>query len=80
MPDELLIQGGHIVTVDPSLGDFVDGDVLVRDGVIAAVGHHLAASAPDTEVIDARGRLLIPAWSTRTVTCGRVPSAGSLRR
>ena len=42
MPTEILIQGGHVVTVDPSLGDFVDGDVLVRDGVIAEVGPHLA--------------------------------------
>ena len=60
MPTELLIQGGHVVTVDPSLGDFVDGDVLVSDGLIAEVGHHLVASAPEAEVIDARGRLVIP--------------------
>ena len=60
MPTEILIQGGHVVTVDPSLGDFVDGDVLVRGGVIAEVGPHLAASTPDAEMIDARGRLVIP--------------------
>jgi 5-methylthioadenosine/S-adenosylhomocysteine deaminase len=60
MPDELLIQGGHVVTVDPNLGDISDGDVLVRDGVIVAVGPHLAPSAPDAEVIDARGRLVMP--------------------
>jgi len=64
MPDnkakELLIQGGHVVTVDPELGDLPDGDVLVRNGVIAAVGPDLAASTPDAEVIDARGRLVMP--------------------
>jgi 5-methylthioadenosine/S-adenosylhomocysteine deaminase len=60
MPKELLIRGGNVVTVDPSLGDFADADVLVRDGVIAEVGHHVATSAPDAEVIDARGRLVIP--------------------
>jgi cytosine/adenosine deaminase-related metal-dependent hydrolase len=60
MPKEILIQGGHVVTVDPSLGDLVDGDVLVRDGVIAEVRHDLVASTPDAEVIDARGRLVIP--------------------
>ena len=60
MPEEILVQGGHVVTVDPSLGDFVDGDVLVRDGVIAEVGPHVVASTPDAEVIDARGRLVIP--------------------
>jgi 5-methylthioadenosine/S-adenosylhomocysteine deaminase len=60
MPEEILIQGGHVVTVDPNLGDVVDGDVLVRDGVIAEVGPHLTASTSDAEVIDARGRLVIP--------------------
>jgi 5-methylthioadenosine/S-adenosylhomocysteine deaminase len=60
MSKEILIQGGHVVTVDPSLGDFVDGDVLLRDGVIAEVGPRLAPSTADAEVIDARGRLVIP--------------------
>jgi 5-methylthioadenosine/S-adenosylhomocysteine deaminase len=55
---ELLIKGGHVVTVDPELGDVVGGDVLIRDGVIAAVGTDL--SAPGATVIDARGRLVIP--------------------
>jgi cytosine/adenosine deaminase-related metal-dependent hydrolase len=35
---ELLIKGGHVVTVDPDLGDLPAGDVLVADGVITAVG------------------------------------------
>jgi 5-methylthioadenosine/S-adenosylhomocysteine deaminase len=60
MPKEILIRGGHVVSVDPSIGDFLDGDVLVRDDLIAAVGSHLAASTGATEVIDARGRLVIP--------------------
>src|SRR5271163_2743046 len=60
MPEEILIQGGHVVTVDPSVGDVIDGDVLVRDGVIAEVGRGLTASTADAEVIDARGRLVIP--------------------
>ena len=34
MPKELLITGGHVVTVDPDLGDLVVGDVLATDGVI----------------------------------------------
>src|ERR1700733_10694359 len=60
MSKEILIQGGHVVTVDPGRGDLIDGDVLVRDGVIADVGRDLAGSTPDAEVIDARGRLVIP--------------------
>jgi 5-methylthioadenosine/S-adenosylhomocysteine deaminase len=60
MSTELLIKGGYVVTVDPALGDQPDSDVLVRDGVIAGVGPRLQASAPDAEVIDADGRLVIP--------------------
>ncbi|HEY2437761.1 MAG TPA: amidohydrolase family protein [Solirubrobacteraceae bacterium] len=60
MTRELIIKGGYIVTVDPKLGDLPDGDVLVRDDIIAAVGPALTTSALDAEVIDARGRLVIP--------------------
>jgi 5-methylthioadenosine/S-adenosylhomocysteine deaminase len=60
MPKELLIKGGNVVTVDPEIGDLPAGDVLVRDGTIVDVGPNLATSAPDAEVIDAQGRLVIP--------------------
>jgi 5-methylthioadenosine/S-adenosylhomocysteine deaminase len=36
------------------------GDVLVRDGVIEAVGGDLAALAPDARVVDASGLTLLP--------------------
>ena len=55
---QLLIKGGHVVTVDPEIGDVIGGDVLVSDGVIVEVGKEL--SAPGATVIDARGRLVIP--------------------
>src|ERR1700734_2693082 len=60
MPNELLIKGGDIVTMDPAVGDLRDGDVLVRDGVIAEVGAGLETSVADAEVIEAKGRLVIP--------------------
>src|SRR5580704_713299 len=60
MPKELLIKGGHVVTMDPALGDQPESDVLVRDGVIVKVGPGLKTSAPDGEVIEATGRLVIP--------------------
>ena len=60
MPRELLIKSGHVVTVDPDLGDLVAGDVLVTDGVITAVGADLTPATADAEVIDAAGRLVIP--------------------
>jgi 5-methylthioadenosine/S-adenosylhomocysteine deaminase len=60
MAKELLIKGGNVVTVDPAIGDLPVGDVLVRDGSIVGVGPNLATSETDAEVIDARGRLVIP--------------------
>src|SRR3984957_17420194 len=60
MPDELLIKGGDVVTMDPALGDQPDSDVLVRKGVIVEVRSGLETSAPDAEVIEAKGRLVIP--------------------
>ena len=60
MSKELIIKGGHVVTVDPDLGDLAVGDVLATDGVITAVGTDLRPATADAEVIDAAGRLVIP--------------------
>ena len=56
MTTSTLIRGGHVV--DPSLG--LDGvaDVLVRDGVIAAVGTNLDGSG--ASVVDASGLVVTP--------------------
>jgi cytosine/adenosine deaminase-related metal-dependent hydrolase len=50
MPNKLLIKGGHVVTMDPALGDQPDSDILVSDGVIVEVRPRLETSAPDAEV------------------------------
>jgi 5-methylthioadenosine/S-adenosylhomocysteine deaminase len=60
MSKELLIKGGHVVTVDTHLGDLPVGDVLATDGVITAVGKDLKPATAEAEVIDAAGRLVIP--------------------
>jgi 5-methylthioadenosine/S-adenosylhomocysteine deaminase len=60
MPHELLLKGGLVVTMDDSRGDLSDADVLIRDGVIAAVDRGLSTSIRDADVIDATGRLVIP--------------------
>jgi len=60
MPKELLIKGGHVVTVDPDLGDLPAGDVLVADGLIVAVGPDLEPTTTAAEVVEAAGRLVIP--------------------
>ncbi|WP_187284463.1 amidohydrolase family protein [Streptomyces sp. uw30] len=48
------------MTLDPGIGDLPQGDVLIRDGIITAVGPALAPQVPGTRVVDARGRLVIP--------------------
>lgn len=64
MSNRLLIRGGHILSMDPAVGDFPRGDLLVEDGRIAAVGSVLPGNgaAPDAEVIDATGFIVIPGF------------------
>lgn len=56
----LLIKGGCVLTFDVVIGDFDRGDVLVVDGMIAAVGP--AIEYPDAEVIDASGTIVMPGF------------------
>ncbi len=60
---DILVRGGTVVTCDAS-NRVVAGDVLVRDGVIAAVGEGVArfALSPVARVIDARGCAVIPGF------------------
>jgi dihydropyrimidinase len=53
----LLIRNGEVVTAE---GHFV-GDVLCRNGVIAAIGLGLEAP-PNTEIIDATGQYVFPGF------------------
>src|SRR6266850_2350564 len=48
-----ILRGGHVITMDRSLGDIPIGDVHVRDGEIAAVAP--SVDAPGAEIISARG-------------------------
>ncbi len=57
---ELLLKNGLVVTVDDQLGDLQDADVLIRDGVIVAVGPGGLAASANVEVIDCTGRLVVP--------------------
>lgn len=58
MTSELLIRNAYVLTMDAARGDIAGGDVHVRAGAIAAVGRGLAA--PDAEVIDGTGMLVLP--------------------
>ena len=55
----ILLQGGIVLTLDPSRGDFMPGDVLIQGNRIVAVGPPIAPPN-DCEVIDARGRIVLP--------------------
>jgi 5-methylthioadenosine/S-adenosylhomocysteine deaminase len=59
MPNRILLRGGHVLTMDPQLGDLPQGDVLIEDDRIAAVEAHIDA---DAEVVDATGRIVIPGF------------------
>ncbi|MDP9843022.1 amidohydrolase family protein [Streptosporangium lutulentum] len=54
----LLLSGGIVVTCDDSNTVFWPGDILIRDGKIAAIGREL--EAPDAERIDISGRIVMP--------------------
>src|SRR5262252_8686573 len=54
---DLFIKGGRII--DPSLGINAIGDVAIAAGRIAAVGANIASDGA-TEMIDARGKLVVP--------------------
>ncbi|WP_033294767.1 amidohydrolase family protein [Amycolatopsis jejuensis] len=53
-----VVRNGHVLTMDPALGDFPAGDVLIEDGEITAVAPSLPVT--DAEVIDATGHLVVP--------------------
>jgi 5-methylthioadenosine/S-adenosylhomocysteine deaminase len=59
MSDKLLIRGGTVLSVDPSVGDLPRGDVLIEDDTIVAVQPDISA---DAETIDATGFIVIPGF------------------
>ncbi|MEU5880350.1 amidohydrolase family protein [Spirillospora sp. NPDC047279] len=57
----ILVKGGVVIDTDPVPGVIGTADVLVRDGLIAAVGPDLDAG-PGAEVIDATGTYVLPGF------------------
>lgn len=56
----VLIMGGVVMSVDPAVGNFARGDVLIEGSKIVAVGAHI--DAPDAHVIDASGKIVMPGF------------------
>lgn len=59
MPADLLLRGGRIL--DPASGRDATGDLLLHDGIVAAVGGRLDAPTGAT-VLDVTGRVVTPGW------------------
>jgi cytosine/adenosine deaminase-related metal-dependent hydrolase len=53
-----IIRGGHVMSMDPNVGDFEKADVLVIGKKIRAVRPNIHAS--DAAEIDARGKIVMP--------------------
>jgi len=59
-PGRRLIKGGTVISLDPAVGDFTPGDVLIEDDEIVSVGPNLTADG--AEVIDATGMIVVPGF------------------
>jgi 5-methylthioadenosine/S-adenosylhomocysteine deaminase len=57
---EFVIRGATVLTMDARVGDFVRGDVHVRDGAIVSVAGGI--SAPGATIIDASDMICMPGF------------------
>ncbi len=60
MSDRLLLRGGYVLSMDETVGELPRGDVLIEDGVIAAVEARL--DTEDAEVVDVAGHVVMPGF------------------
>ena len=60
MNRRLMIRNASVVSLDPAVGDLRGADILVEEGVIAAVGHDLGVT--DAEEIDGANTIAIPGF------------------
>ena len=70
----ILLKGGTVVSMDPKVGDFVKGDVLIEGKKIVSVA--AAIPAAQAQVIDAANTIIIPGF----VDAHRHSWEGQLRR
>lgn len=55
------IRGGHVLSMDASVGDFAVGDVIVNDGLIVDVGANLEVPQGAT-IVDASDTIVLPGF------------------
>src|SRR5437867_3329287 len=71
----ILLKGGTIVSMDPKVGDFIKGDILIQGKKIMSVAADLKAPG-QAQVIDATNTIVIPGF----VDAHRHSWEGQLRR
>src|SRR5499427_4815209 len=57
----ILLRGGTIISMDPTVGNFARGDILIEGDKIAAIGPNLSASGGAIEV-DVGEMIIIPGF------------------
>jgi cytosine/adenosine deaminase-related metal-dependent hydrolase len=62
MSERVLLRGGHVLSMDETVGELPGGDVLIEDGVIAAVGARVPGAETDAEVVDVAGAIVMPGF------------------
>jgi len=58
----ILLRGGIVLSLDPTVGDFEQADVLINGKTIAQIGPNLDAG--DADVIDCSGTIVMPGFIT----------------
>lgn len=58
--NEILLQGGYVLSMDEDIGDLATGDVLIRNGEIIAVADSI--DAPQAQIIDATDMVIMPGF------------------
>jgi 5-methylthioadenosine/S-adenosylhomocysteine deaminase len=56
----IVIRGALALTMDERLGDLPDADILIEDDRISAIGPSGKLLGVDAEIIDGRGKIVIP--------------------
>jgi len=56
----VLLKGGVVMSLDPDVGNFANGDVLIEGDRIVEVAAHIEAA--DAQLIDASGKIVMPGF------------------
>ena len=58
--EDILVEGGYVMTMDPGVGDLEQTDVLIKGGRIVAIGRGLKAGT--ARRIQAKGAIVLPGF------------------